>query len=120
MILALLSLLLSGLASFAMLWLFLAWVPRLAGDGKSIGSWLLQWVLIVSVVMPASVTAIFGPSWLYEVAFSRETTKDHRYWLIVSGLVVLALCILTALRSAAGKRYSLWRTGKGAEHFCGV
>jgi hypothetical protein len=110
MILGAISLLLAGLASFAMLCLFLALVPHLARDGKALEGLLLQWLLIVCIVMPAIATATFGPIWLYEVAFNRPTMQDHRLWLIASGIVVLVLCFLGALQSAVGKRYSSWRS----------
>jgi hypothetical protein len=53
-------------------------VPRVAGDGKSIVSSLLQWIIIVAV-MAAIAIAVYGPLWPYEVTFSRPTTKDHRF-----------------------------------------
>jgi hypothetical protein len=106
----LLSLLFAGLASFAMLCLFFALVPRLAADGRFISSALVQWLLIAALVFPAIAAAIFGPSWLYEVTFSRATTKDQRLWLIIAGVGLLAVCVFCALQSSPGKIYSSWRT----------
>jgi len=110
MTLGLISAVLGGFASFAMLCLFLALVPRLARDGKSTRSFLVQWLLIVGLVLPAIAPAIFGPLWLYEVAFDRPTTADHRLWLIPAGIVVLVFCFLGAIHSAIGKQYSSWRS----------
>ena len=110
MIVALLSVLIAGFASFAMLYSFFALVPRFAGDGRSVSSALIQWLLIASVVIPAIAVAFYGPIWLYQVAFSRATTEDQRLWLILAGIGLLAVCMLGALRSPAGKRYSMWRT----------
>ena len=110
MILVMLSLSLAGLTCFVLLYLFFWLVPRLSGEGKSFASFLMQWLLIASVVIPAIATAIFGPLWLYEVALIRATNVDHRLWLIASGSILLVLCFVAAVRSSAGKRYSSWRT----------
>jgi hypothetical protein len=113
MVAALLSVLIAGFASFAMICLFLALVPRLAGDGKSVSSALIQWLLIASVVMPAIAVAFYGPIWLYQVVFSRATTEDQRVWLILAGIGLLAVCMFGAFRTPAGKRYSRWRSRVG-------
>jgi hypothetical protein len=108
--LAALSFLLSGLAAFALLCAFVALVPRFAGSGKSIMSVVLQYILIAAVVVPAIGIAIFGPLSLYEVIFSRSTTKDQRFWLLLGGSLLLVICLFSALRTAVGRRYLLWQS----------
>src|SRR4051812_48815589 len=104
-IFALLSLVFAGAASFAMLYLFFALVPRLGARRRALTSILIQWILIASVVIPAIAAAIFGPIWLYQVVFNYATTQNQRLWLIASGILALVLCFLAAMRSAAGRRY---------------
>jgi hypothetical protein len=105
-----LSFLLSGLAAFALLCAFAALVPRVAGDGKSLVSVALQYVLIVAVVLPAIAIAVFGPLWLYEVAFGHPTTKDLCFWLLFGGTVLLVACLIAAATSTVGRRYFSWQS----------
>jgi hypothetical protein len=108
MILAALSFLPAALVAFAMLYAFVAFVPRLFGNGRSLWSFLLQWALGLAVVVPVSGVALFGPLWLYEVFFSRPTTKDSRFCFLLGGAALLATCLVAAFRSEAGKQYSSW------------
>jgi hypothetical protein len=110
MMLAALSFLLSGLAAFSLLCAFVALVPRVAGSGKSIISGLLQYILIAAVVVPACGIAIFGPLSLYEVIFSRPTTKDQRFWLLLGGPLLAMICLFSTLRTAVGRRYLSWQS----------
>ena len=110
MMLAALSFLLSGLAAFALLCAFVTLVPRLAGRGNSIMSVLAQYILIAAVVVPAIGIAIFGPLSLYELSFSRPTTKDQRFWLLLGGSLLLVICLVSALRTAVGRRFLSWQS----------
>lgn len=110
MMLAASSFLLSGLAAFALLYAFVALVPRLASSGKSLMSGLLQYILIAAVVAPAIGIAIFGPLSLYEVSLGRPTTKDQRFWFLLGGSVLFVICLFSALRTAVGRRYLSWQS----------
>jgi hypothetical protein len=105
-----LPVLLAGLASYALLCLFLALVPRLAGERKSVVSFLLQYLLILVLVVPAIAAAIFGPSLLIELTANESRTENQNAGLIVVGSVLLVGCLIAALRSPAGRRYTSWRS----------
>jgi hypothetical protein len=107
MMFTLLSFLIAGLVSFAMQWIFFALLPLLAVDGQPISPFKLKWQLVVPVLIPATAIAIFGPCWLYEVVFGRDTPKDQRLWFILAGVGLHVACMHGALRSPAGKRYLL-------------
>lgn len=107
---ALTSLLLSGLVAYAMLVAFFELVPRVAAGRSAKLGFLLQWLLIAGLVLPAIAIACFGPNWLYEVPFGRAATEAQRSWLIIGGLTLLVTSFLVALLSSAGKRYSKWRS----------
>jgi hypothetical protein len=104
---ALLSFLISGLVSFAMEWLFVRMVPLLSVDGQPVSNFKFKWRLVMPVLIPAMAIAIFGPAWLYEVAFGCAMKKGQRLWFILSGVGLHVACMHAALRTPAGKRYLL-------------
>jgi hypothetical protein len=107
------SFLIVGLAAFAMLTMFMALVPRLVNDDKSVASLCIQWALIFTLVVPASFGAILGPLWMYEAIFDQGMTKDDRVWLILAGCALSLLWFFAALRSAPGRAYLSWRSRVG-------
>lgn len=104
------SIALPGLMTFAFLYVFLRLAPRLAARRATTVSFLTQWLLILVLVMPAIAIAILGPSWLFEVLTQGATTKESRAWLLLGGVLVLAVCCFAAIRSPTGRRYSAWRS----------
>jgi len=108
---ALVSLLIAGLVTYAMLVAFFATVPRVVDGRSSTASFVLQYLLIALFVLPAIAVAYFGPLWLLQVPFDRDTTKDERFWLIIGGILLLGIAFVGAVRSSVGRRYSQWRSG---------
>jgi len=113
MIRAIPCILLAGLASFALILVFLALVPRFAAADKSGTGALIQWCLILALVIPAIFVSALGPLWLFEVTADGPTTREHRFWLLVCGAVLLAVSFLGAALSPVGRRYSVWRSRVG-------
>jgi hypothetical protein len=92
-----------------MLFSFFALVPRIVANRSTALSFILQWLMIAILVLPAIAVAYFGPSWLYEAPFGQVASKYSRLWLIVGGVALFGGCFVAALRSSAGKQYSKWR-----------
>lgn len=107
---ATISVLFSGILSYSLFLIFFKLVPWFVSGKNPIERFLLHWLLIICIHMPAILIALLGPLVLCLEGFNLTTTENERLGLFVSGAFLLVVCVIVGLRSPAGKRYLSWNT----------